>query len=176
MSGLTNDTHLYRYGAGDDAQPTSYPLGAGQTVYYGEVALLAGGGGVPTKGVLINAATALSGDEVVGMIGDPAGGTYVKTGPGITNSGADGAVWVDVYTGAFFFQGGSGSDALSVSTNGQTVYYHGENSSGPVADKTGSGTKPVLGVQIAQDPGIAGGFSPGAGYWPVVINPAIGRP
>ena len=176
MSGLTGDTHVYRYGSGDDAQETSYPLGANQTVYSGGVALASGSGSV-TTGYLKNAATAGSADTVVGMIGEPAGGTFVKTGPGIDNTGADGAIWVDVMTGAFFFQSGSGADQLSATTNGKTVYYGGENASGPIAMATsGGGARPVLGVQIPQDPGIAGGFSPGASYWPVVINPALGRP
>jgi hypothetical protein len=176
MAGLTGDTHVFRYGSGDDCQPTAYGVGASQQLYYGEVALLSTGGST-TAGYLRNAATANSGDIIVGMIGDPGGGTLVKTGPGILGGTTDGSVWVDVLTGAFFFQSGTGADQLSAATNGKTVYYGGENSSGPIAMATiGNGSRPVLGVQVAQDPGIAGGFTPGASWWPVTVVPLIGRP
>jgi hypothetical protein len=175
MSGLTQNTFVFRYGTGDNSQPTSYPIGANQTLYYGEVALLSGSGSV-TTGYLKNAATAGSADIVAGMVGDPAGGTYVETGSGIVGGTTDGAVWANVQTGAFFFQSGTGSDQLSEATAGKTVYYGGENSSGPLAMATsGSSTRPVLGVQLAQDPGIAGGSTPGGSYWPVVLN-AVPRP
>src|SRR5271166_2314365 len=164
MGGLANDTHVTPYGT--EGGIVAYPVGAGQQLYIGEVALLSGGGAV-TKGFLKNAANPGSTDIVVGMIGEPAGGTAVQTGPGILNSSSDGAVWIDVQTGCFFVQGGSGADALSAATNGQTVYLGPENANGPVADATGSGTRPVLGVQLPQDPGIAGGFTPGANYWPI---------
>ena len=161
MSGLTHDTHLVPYGT--EFTQVAYPVGANQQLYVGEVALLRGG-------VLINAATPASTDIVVGMIGEPAGGTTVQTGPGILGGTTDGAVWVDVQCGSFFIQGGSGADTLSTATNATTVYLGPENANGPVADATGSGTRPVLGIQLPQDPGIAGGFSPGAGYWPIKLN------
>ncbi len=171
---MTDDGKVYRYGSGDDAQLTSYPVGEAQQLYYGEVALKSGGTGA-TEGFLKNGASPQSTDEVVGMVGEPAGGTYVKTGPGILGGSTDGAVWVNVLTGAFFFQSVSGANALSAASNGLTVYYAGENANGPLAS-TSSGAGPILGSQIPQDPGIAGGFTPGPGYWPVNVNPAIGRP
>lgn len=172
---MTGDGKSYRYGSGDNAQNVAYGVGATQQLYNGEVALVSGTGAT-TFGFLKNAATATQFDEVVGMIGEPAGGTY-QTGPGILGGATDGAVWVNVEIGAFFFQSGTGADALSAATNGKTVYYGGENAIGPLAMATSGGsTRPVLGTQLPQDPGIAGGFTPGAGYWPVVINPAIGRP
>lgn len=175
MTGLTNDTHVVRYGSGDNNQPTSFGVGANQQLYYGEVALVSGSGSV-TVGYLKNAATAGSADLVAGMIGDPAGGTYTSTGPGILGGSTDGAVWVNVQTGCFFIQSGTGSDLLSATTNGKTVYYGGENTSGPIACATSSGgTRPVLGIQLPQDPGIAGGFTPGASYWPIKLN-VIGGP
>ncbi len=176
MAGLTNDTPLVRYGSGDDCQPVAYPVGATQQLYYGAVALMSGSGAV-TTGFLKNAATPGSADIVVGMVGDPAGGTLVQTSGGILGGSTDGSVWDNVETGAFFFQSGTGSDQLSAATNGKTVYYGGENSSGPLAMATnGSSTRPELGIQAPQDPGIAGGFTPGASYWPVIVNPALGRP
>ena len=172
MPGLTQDTLVIRYGSGDGDQPTSYPVGATQQLYYGEVALMSGSGGV-TTGYLKNAANAGALDTVVGMLGGPggAGGTYVETGSGVVGGSTDGAVWMNVQTGAFFFQSGTGADQLSQATNGKTVYYGGENSSGPLAMATSaSSTRPVLGIQLPQDPGIAGGSTPGSAYWPVVLN------
>jgi hypothetical protein len=165
---------VIRYGV-EASSPTSYGVGASQTLYYGEVALMSGSGST-TYGYLKNAASPGSADVVVGMVGDPAGGTYVETGSGIVGSSADGGVWVNVQTGAFMFQSGTGSDLLSAATNGKTVYYGGENSSGPIACATSAtSTRPVLGIQLPQDPGFAGGFTPGSNYWPVVLS-AVQRP
>lgn len=171
---MIDDGKVYRYGSGDDAQLTSAPVGATVQLYNGEVALISAGTGA-TTGYLKNAATPQTTDTVVGMLGEPAGGTYVKIGRGILGGSTDGAVSVNVLTGAFFFQSVSGANALSAASNGKTVYYAGENSTGPTAS-TSSADGPVLGTQIPQDPGIAGGFTPGPNYWPVVVNPAIGRP
>jgi hypothetical protein len=173
---MTGDGKAYRYGTGDGCQDISYGVGATQQLYYGEVALVSGSGAV-TAGYLKNAGTFGSADIVVGMIGEPAGGTYVATGPGILGGATDGSVWVDVDTGTFFFQSGTGADQLSATTNGKTVYYGGENSTGPIACATnGGGSRPSLGVQVPQDPGIANGFLPGSNYWPVNIAPTLGRP
>ena len=78
--------------------------------------------------------------------------------------------------GTFMFQSGSGADQLSASTNGKTVYYGGENANGPIAHATGSGTKPVLGIQLPQDPGFASGAqSQGPTTGPIKLT-AIGGP
>jgi hypothetical protein len=174
---LTKDTKLIRYGSGDDAQPLAYPIGAAQQLYSGAVALVSGSG-TPAAGYLKNAATANLGtsDIVVGMVGDATGGAY-STGPGLPVPTASGDVWAEVLTGAFYFQSGTGADQLVVAGNGLPVYYGGESTTGPIACAVvGSPARPVLGIQVPQDPGIAGGSSPGAGYWPVIINPAKGRP
>lgn len=175
MAGLTSDTQVYRYGTEDGDQPVAYPVGSAQTVYYGGVALVSGSGSV-TTGYLKNAATAGSADLVVGMIDDPAGGTYVKTQAGITGTSTNGGVWVNVMRGAFYFQSGTGSNALTEANVGLTVYYGGENSAGPIANATGAGTSPILGILLPQDPAIGaatGAFIPGSSYWPVRLNPAI---
>jgi|SRR5215831_6282207 len=175
MTGLARDAKIFQYGSGDDAQPLAYPIGASQQLYSGAVALVSGSGSV-TTGYLKNAATPGSSDVVIGMVGDATGGAF-STAPGLPTSTTDGGVWAEVRTGAFFFQSGTGADQLSAATNGLTVYYGGENANGPIAMATSqSNTLPVLGVQVPQDPGIAGGFTPGAGYWPVIINPVKGRP
>ena len=175
MSGLTKDCKIIRYGSGDDAQPLAYPIGASQQLYSGAVALVSGSGSV-TTGYLKNAATPGASDIVVGMVGDATGGAY-STAPGLPTATTNGGVWAEVLTGAFYFQSGTGSDLLSAATNGKTVYLGDETTTGPVACATdGSVNRPVLGIQVPQDPGIAGGSSPGANYWPVIINPAKGRP
>lgn len=169
MSGLTHDCKLIRYGVGDGDDPLAYGIGADEQIYSGSVALVSGTSDV-TAGYLRNAATPYVDDLVVGVVGDATGGAY-STGPGLPTGTADGEVWAEVLTGAFFFQSGTGSDALSAATNGLTVYYGGENTNGPIACATsGSATRPVLGVQIPQDPGIAGGSSPGPDYWPINIR------
>jgi len=173
--GLTTDTLLIRYGVADSHPLVAWPVGANQQLYYGAVALMSGSGAT-TVGNLKNAGSPGSADVVVGMVGEPSGGTLVCTGPGILGGSTDGAIWDNVNTGAFFFQSGTGSDQLSEATAGKTVYYGGESSSGPLAMATSAtSTRPVLGVQLPQDPGIAGGFTPGANYWPVVLN-AVPRP
>ncbi len=170
---LTHDVKLIRYGAGDGEEPDSYPIGAAQQLYSGSVALMSGSGAT-TVGFLRNAGSPGSSDSVVGMVGEPAGGAF-STGPGLPLPTADGDIWAAVLKGAFFFQSGTGSDQLSAATNGLTVYYGGENANGPIACATSaSSTRPVLGKQIPQDPGIAGGSTPGAGYWPIEVRPDLG--
>ena len=163
---LTGDTHVYRYGSGDDCQPTSYGLGATQTVYNGEVALLSGSGST-TTGYLKNAASPGNADLVVGMLEGQEVATGAQTGPGVVGGTTDGAIWASVREGTYFIQS---DGSLSAATNGKTVYYKGENTTGPLAASTGSGTYPVLGVQVPQDPGIAGGFSPGANFYPIKLT------
>jgi hypothetical protein len=174
MAGLTQDTHVIPYGTQDISTLVAYPVGATQQLYRGAVALMSGSGAV-TTGMIKNAATPGSSDIVVGMIGEPAGGTAVSTAPGILGGSTDGAVWVDVRNGTFFIQGGTGANTLSASTVGKTVFYGGENANGPIANLTGSGTSPVLGIQLPQDPSIAGGFTPGSAYFPIKLN-VIGSP
>jgi hypothetical protein len=169
MAGLTQDVHAYPYGT--DGGLASWPVAANQTCYVGGVALQSGGTGA-TQGYLKNGDTSVSAtDTVVGMLEGPEVATGAQTGPGVVGGTTDGAVWASVREGTFFFQSGTGADTLSAATNGTTVYYGGENATGPIACKTsGSSTRPVLGVQVPQDPGIAGGFSPGASYWPIKLT------
>jgi hypothetical protein len=176
MAGLTAPIHTWRYGSGDGCQPTSYPDGASQLFISGSVALISGSGSV-TSGYLKNPASPGSSDIVVGMLGDLAGGTGVETAATFTSGTVDGTTWHDVQTGTFYFQSGTGSDQLAESTNSKTVYYGGENANGPIACATDGGVnRPVLGKQVPQDPGIAGGFSPGSNYWPITVRPDLGRP
>lgn len=174
MAGLTGDILVWEYGVGVGAEPVAYGVGATQQLYAGAVALISGSGAT-SVGYLKNAAVAGQSDLVAGIVGEPSGGTYVKTGAGILGGSTDGAVWADVRTGAYFIQSGSGADLLTASNNGKTVWYGGENSSGPIACATNTGGRPVLGIQLPQDPGILNGFAPGANYWPIKLN-VIGGP
>lgn len=175
MAGVTSDIKTYQYGIPENPGPTSWGVGANQQLYSGAIALLSGSGAT-TTGYLKNAASPGNADIVVGIVGEPAGGTYVKTGPGILGGSTDGSVWADVRTGTFMIQSGTGSDQLSATNNGKTVYYGGENAYGPIACATnGSGTRPTMGIQFPQDPGIAGNFTPGSNYWPIKLN-VVGGP
>lgn len=165
---LTKDCHTIEFGVPEGNTLIAYPVKASEQLFSGAVALL-------RAGYLVNAASPLSTDLVVGIVGDPAGGTAVQTGTGFTGGATDGAVWANVRNGSFFLQSGSGADALTTANVGNTVYYHGENNNGPVIDKTGAGTKPVAGIQLPQDPGIAGGVTPGSAYWPIKLN-VVGGP
>ena len=173
MSGVANDIKSYEY----DANPglDAYGVAANAQLYVGAVALVSGGSGSITQGYLKNAATAFASDIVAGVISEPSGGTYVQTGPGILGGSADGNVWVLVKTGTFLVQSGTGADTLSMSTVGKTVYYGGENAVGPIACATGAGTRPIIGVQLPQDPGWANGFAPGSTYFPIKMS-QIGGP
>ena len=168
MAGVTTDIQLWPYGV--TQPPIGYGVGANQTVYPGSVALQSGSGAT-TVGYLKNAATPGAADLVVGMIGQPAGGTYVQTGPGIVGGTTDGAVWADVLTGTFLIQSGTGSDQLSATTNGTTVYFGGENAQGPIACAViGAPPRPKMGIQFPQDPSFANGSQPGSTYWPISFN------
>jgi|SRR6266850_3238685 len=161
---LTKDCHTIQFGVPEVNNLVAYPVKAAAQLYSGAVALL-------RAGYLINGASPLSTDLVVGIIGDPAGGTAVQTGAGILGGATDGAVWVNVRTGSFLLQSGSGADALVETGVGATVYYHGENNSGPVIDATsGSSTRAPAGILLPQDPGILGGVTPGSAYWPIKLN------
>ncbi len=172
---LTRDAKIIRYGSGDDAQPLAYGIGASQQLYSGEVALVSGSGSV-SAGYLKNAASTGTSDYIVGMVGDATGGAF-STAPGLPTSTTDGGVWAEVLTGTFFFESGTGADQITAALNGLTVYYGGESDNGPlVAAIAGTPARPALGILVPQDPGIAGGSSPGPDFWPVIINPAKGRP
>ena len=172
MAGVTHDIKTYEYGTKPGL--VAYGVGATQQLYTGCVALVSDGNN-GTAGYLRNAYAPHASDLVAGIVGEPAGGTYVKTGPGILGGSTDGAVQVDVKTGTFLIQSGTGSNALSATTNGKTVYYGGENANGPIANATNSPSPVVLGTQLPQDPGLANGFLPGSNYWPIKLN-VIGGP
>lgn len=147
---VSNDLHTYRYGTpGNASQPVSQPLGAGVTIYRGQIA------GTDTNGNLKNMDTPASTDVVWGLVDQVSGGSQAETGPGITNSGGSGAVTVDVATGSFMLlNGGSGGDALTQASIGKTVYVIDSQTVGATSAST---TRPVAGVLIAIDPSLSPG-------------------
>src|SRR5579871_3761830 len=90
---LTADVPILR--VGEHIDPVAAPLPSGVTVYSGSIALL------DNTGLLKNASSPASTDTCIGVIGDPSGGTFVKTGPGIVGAGTTEAtyVYVDVARG-----------------------------------------------------------------------------
>jgi hypothetical protein len=159
MSGLAGDIKLQRVSVpGNAHQPLSMGVGAGVQIYSGDVALKSAGTGA-TAGYLKSTTTPVAADVVMGMVGDPAGGTYVKTGPGILGGTNDGDVRVTVETGSFRFQNGTGADTIAVADVGATCYFQGSNTNGPIAAKTnGSNSRPVLGTILPFDPTTPSGF------------------
>ena len=161
---LTSDIAIVRYGSPIVHQPIEYPVGmgaSGQTLYRGSIAAISGGTTV-TQGYLKNMATPAATDIVVGVVdgyGPRCG--LADIGPGIggaTLNTADGACTANVVTGTFEFQGGTGTDALTI-TNIQTqVYLINESTVGAT---NGGSTRPVAGLLVAipaTDASIPAGF------------------
>lgn len=171
---------IAQYGVPDGSgnQPIGYPMGATLTLYSGEVALISGSGST-TTGYLKDPSSPGSSDIVAGLINNPTGGTYYagqNSGAGFTSTSTDGSVWLDVIGGSFFFQSGTGSDALTEAIVGTTIYYGGENANGPYMCATSNGgARPKAGTLLPQDPSIANGVTPGSNYWPVKLN-VVGGP
>ena len=46
MAGMTADGKVYKYAVGDGGAIAAYPIGASQTLYYGQPAVLSGSGSV----------------------------------------------------------------------------------------------------------------------------------
>lgn len=171
MAGVTNDIKTFQYGLPENLL-VAYPVGANQQLYRGCVALISGSGATST-GCLKNAASPGTADLVAGIIDEVAGGTGADTLPGILGGTTDGAVWVNVKTGTFFVQN-STTNAVAESTVVLTVYYQGENATGPIVSSV-QGVLPKMGQLLPQDPGFANNYIPGSNYWPVKFN-IIGGP
>jgi hypothetical protein len=140
MAALTTDIHYERWGTGDTSAPVVQPLGASVTVYRGSIALIDNAGNVK------NASAPLSTDVCMGIIGGYGPGN-VDLSPGVINtSSVASAVTAMIYQGAFFLASGTGSDQLSQSTVGRTVYVINEYT---VGQTSGGGNRPSAGVHVA---------------------------
>lgn len=157
MAALTKDVFVNRFGSEGVHEEIAAPLGSAVTVYSGSIAL-------SRAGYLANASAPQITDTVLGLIGDPAGGTYVKTGPGIVGNGSQGTngVWINILTGSFILASGSGADLLDETTVGASVYVIDEIT---VGKTNGTGTRPTAGVQMPITPDIVAAY--GAGFVPV---------
>jgi hypothetical protein len=148
---LSKDVLVLRVGAEGTTEPLAAPLAASTTVYAGSIALL-------DDGVLKNSASPASTDIIAGIIGEPAGGTYVKTGPGIVNATTtDGAVWINCLTGTFLLNNGTGADELTEDDAGADVYVVDEIT---VGKTDGSATRPIAGQMLPIDPTVPTGKIP----------------
>jgi hypothetical protein len=149
---LSKDILVSRVGAEGVHEDLSAPLGSAVTVYGGSFA-------ATRAGYLANMASPQSTDVVLGLVGEPAGGTYVKTGPGIVGNGSQGAngVWVEILTGSFLMANGTGADALAETDVGASVYAVDEQT---VGKTDGSATRPVVGKLLPIDPTTPTGFVP----------------
>lgn len=137
---LSNDIHYERFGVGDTSQPIVQPVGANVTVYRGSIAL------TDANGNIKNANSPASTDTCWGLIGGYGPGSADLT-PGVVNgSSLASAVTATILQGAFYLASGSGSDQLSQSTVGKTVYVINEYTVGLTS---GGGTRPAAGVLIA---------------------------
>ncbi len=148
----SKDVFVSRSGVEGAHEPLAAPLGSAVTVYSGTIAL-------SRAGYLANASAPQTTDTCLGLIGNPAGGTYVKTGPGIVGNGSQGAngVWVEILTGSFILACGTGADALTEADVGADVYVMDEIT---VGKTSGSTTRPVAGRLMPITPDIASGFVP----------------
>lgn len=148
MANLTADIPVERYGTpGDASQPTNLQMASGTTntpttVYRGSIAITRSGFCTPAQN-----STILSTDIVWGLV-EMAGPGTADTAPDISNTGASGAVTVEVMTGTFFLASSTGADALGVTTLGKTVYVYDEQT---VAATSNSNARPVAGIHAYTD-------------------------
>jgi hypothetical protein len=150
MAAVTSDQKIIQYGVPDIYPPIVQPIGANVQLYRGTIALTNGPNSSVAPGYLKRATAPTSTDVCWGMLEfyDPTGGTP-DTIPGMLGGATNGATRAQIRQGTFFLKSGSGSDQLSQSTVGQTVYVIDELTVGAT---NGSGTRPVAGVHEAVDP------------------------
>lgn len=140
---ITSDQILYEYGTPDGNQPLNCGIGATVQLYRGTVALMSGSGAV-TTGYLKNADSPGNADIVLGMVSKYGPGTADSL-PGLLGGSTNGGTTAEILTGSFLLASGTGSDQLSASTAGTTVYLI---NSVTVGATSGGGTRPKAGVQL----------------------------
>src|SRR5271157_603057 len=144
---LSQDVKITRYGTADGHELDNQPMGTGVTVYRGSFAITD-----DDTGMIKNATNSDNTDICWGLI-DHAGPGVIDGSPGITNSGADGAVTVEIATGTFFMYSSTGSDQLTQATVGSIVYVYDE-----VTVAATKSNRCVAGVHVACDPTMPGGY------------------
>jgi hypothetical protein len=148
MAALTADIHPIRLGTpGNASQPINQGIKATVTVYRGSVA-------ITRSGFVVPATTVQSTDLVWGII-DQAGPGTIDGGPGITGGTADGTITVDIATGSFWLNQGTGSDAIAQANVGASCYLMNENTVGLTS---AGNSRPVAGIILAVAGTAAGNF------------------
>lgn len=161
---LSADVRTFRYGTtGNSTQPQNLGLTAAATVYRGSIA-------TTRSGYLVAASAPQSTDLVWGII-DKYGPGYADVAPGCVGGTTNGSVTVEVATGSFFLQNGTGLDAFTQANVGTTAYVINETTMGATS---GSSTRPVGGEFL----GLASTLAPNrpdlAGMIAVKIGQTLG--
>ncbi len=140
---LTADIKIIRYGTpGNASQPVNLPVTANAQLYRGAIA-------ATRSGYAVEMTSPQSTDIVWGLY-EGGGPGSAEAGPGVLGGTTNGAVTVEVATGTFWLQNGTGSDKITQANLGATVYVINENTVGLT---NGSNTRPVAGiVECFSDP------------------------
>lgn len=135
---VSQDLKTDRYGTDDQAPvtPMAQPIGAAVTVYAGTVA-------ITRAGYVVASDTPQSTDIVWGIVRKQVANTSTSF-----FGGAQGATNVDIDRGDFWLSYGSGADAFTQASVGNTAYLKDAQT---VAAGTGGGTRPVAGIVLAFD-------------------------
>jgi hypothetical protein len=142
MTALAADTIRQQLGSGPMPGTLKAKMTAGATFFHGSL-------------ICTDTAT---GYDVVGQASTTLIPRGVYMGPEVTNSGADGAVEVEVIPGIFRFANSGGGDAVAITERGEKCYIADDNT---VAKLDGTGTRSEAGTVIDVD---------SAGVW-VCVGP-----
>jgi hypothetical protein len=148
MANLTADLTIIRYGTpGNASQPVNLPVTANAQLYRGAIA-------ATRSGYAVEMTSPQSTDLVWGVY-EGFGPGSADTIPGILGGSTNGAVTVEVATGSFYLNGGTGADAITQVNVGATCYVINENTVGLTSS---GGTRPVAGIieSLQQPPNLTG--------------------
>ena len=148
MANLSTDVKIIRYGTpGNASQPANLPITANAQLYRGSIA-------ATRSGYAVEMTSPQSTDLVWGLY--EGGGPGSTEGlPGVLGGTTNGAVTVEVATGSFYLNNGTGADVIAQANVGATCYVINETTVGLTS---GSSTRPVAGivVSLSQPPNITG--------------------
>jgi hypothetical protein len=148
MANLTKDVKIIRYGTpGNASQPVNLAVTANASLYRGAIAATRSGYAVET--------TSPQSTDLVWGLYEGYGPGFADTGPGMAGGTTNGAVTVEVATGSFYLNNGTGADAIAQANVGATCYVINETTVGLTS---GSNTRPVAGVvmSLQQPPNLTG--------------------
>lgn len=136
---LTADLQIIRYATpGNASQPINQPVTANATLYRGAIAATRSGYAVEM--------TAPQSTDIVWGLYEGFGPGNADVQPGIAGGTTNGAVTVEIATGSFYLNAGTGSDAITQVNVGASCYVINESTVGLTS---GSGTRPVAGVIVS---------------------------